>query len=124
MASIMSRQALLRLSVRAHVVNRSSNRAATATGPQKYGHGRVFSSTARAPTMGQQQQAGRSGGMPSGDGAEIPAFSLKQLGLNPRMRYAIVALLLTAGFVEGASWVYFWPKIVGNAEGEKEDKRS
>ncbi|KAL8418539.1 hypothetical protein RB594_001944 [Gaeumannomyces avenae] len=105
------------------MINRSSNRATAATIPQKYGHGRAFSSTAMTPAMGQQQQqVGRSGGMPSGEGTEIPAFSLKQLGLNPRMRYAMVALLLTAGFLEGASWVYFWPKISGSAEGEKEDK--
>ncbi|EJT80318.1 hypothetical protein GGTG_00319 [Gaeumannomyces tritici R3-111a-1] len=124
MASIMSRQALLRISVRApHMIKRSSNRAAAATIPQKHGHGRAFSSTARTPAMGQQQQqVGRSGGMPSGEATEIPAFSLKQLSPSPRMRYAIVALLLTTGFLEGASWVYFWPKVSGSAEGEKEDK--
>lgn len=72
----------------------------------------------------QQHQLGRSGGTSAGDGIEIPAFSLKQLGLNPRMRYTMVALLLTAGFIEGASWVYFWPRVFGNSEGEKEDKQS
>ncbi|KLU88544.1 hypothetical protein MAPG_07529 [Magnaporthiopsis poae ATCC 64411] len=128
MASVVSRQALLRLSVRPpQFVNRVNNRAAVAASPQKYGHGRAFSSTVRAPAVGQHQQQhqlGRNGGVSAGDGVEIPAFSLKQLGLNPRMRYAIVALLLTAGFIEGAAWVYFWPRVFGNSEEAKEDKQS
>jgi len=45
-----------------------------------------------------------------------PAFSLKHISANPTTRYLVAGGLLTLGFIEGAAWVKFGPKIMGTAE--------
>lgn len=50
---------------------------------------------------------------------EVTEFSLKHLGVSRRTRFWLAAGLLTLGFIEGAAWVKFWPKITGRDKWEE-----
>ena len=77
---------------------------------------RTLSTTPARPTNNNNNTNNAGNGNPS-----YPAFSLNHISANPRVRYALAAALLGLGFVEGAAWMKFWPKIMGrDVEGEGE----
>ncbi|KAK4157048.1 hypothetical protein C8A00DRAFT_30027 [Chaetomidium leptoderma] len=48
-----------------------------------------------------------------------PAFSLKRIIPNPRVRMAVGAGLVAMAVGEGYMWVKFWPKITGKGDSEE-----
>lgn len=51
-----------------------------------------------------------------------PAFSLKHISANPRIRFYLGAMLLGLATLEGAAWIKFWPKITGRDKSDEEDQ--
>ena len=83
--------------------------------------------TAMGPRMALARPAQRSAfstskavldAAPNGN-PSYPAFNLRHLSPNPRTRFWLAAGLLGLGFVEGAAWVKFWPKISGQEQENK-----
>lgn len=69
------------------------------------------------PALSTSNNAGRNGKTETTD-REIPALGLKQSGLSRQTRLWLAGSFLTLGFIEGAAWVKFWPKVTGRDQQE------
>ena len=83
---------------------------------------RTFVATPARLNAGGSTDAGNPGN--SAGNPSYPAFSLKHISPNRRTRILVASSIFALGCLEGATWVKFWPKIMGKEQAQEEGSQN